>query len=73
MLKMGFQEDLEAILDTTPMEKQVLLFSATMPKQIEKIAQNTCVVLRLYELDKGIKEMWMLNISIIMYTPRIDM
>ena len=40
MLKMGFQEDLESILATTPQQKQVLLFSATMPKPIEKIAQN---------------------------------
>jgi len=40
MLKMGFQEDLEAILAETPAEKQVLLFSATMPKPIEKISQR---------------------------------
>ena len=43
MLKMGFKEDLEAILDETPEEKQVLLFSATMPKGIEKIAKRTMV------------------------------
>ncbi len=41
MLKMGFKEDLESILDETPKEKQVLLFSATMPKGIEKIAKRT--------------------------------
>lgn len=40
MLKMGFQEDLELILSETPEEKQVLLFSATMPKTIERIARN---------------------------------
>ncbi len=40
MLKMGFQEDLEAILSETPEEKQTLLFSATMPKPIEKIAKR---------------------------------
>jgi ATP-dependent RNA helicase DeaD len=38
MLNMGFQEDLDAILETSPNEKQVLLFSATMPKGIQKIA-----------------------------------
>ena len=43
MLKMGFKDDLEAILDETPAEKQVLLFSATMPKGIEKIAKRTMV------------------------------
>lgn len=43
MLKMGFKDDLEAILDETPDEKQVLLFSATMPKGIEKIAKRTMV------------------------------
>lgn len=41
MLKMGFKEDLEAILDETPEDKQVLLFSATMPKGIERIAKRT--------------------------------
>jgi ATP-dependent RNA helicase DeaD len=40
MLKMGFQEDLEEILSDTPDEKQTLLFSATMPKPIEKIAKR---------------------------------
>ena len=43
MLKMGFKDDLEAILDETPEQKQVLLFSATMPKGIEKIAKRTMV------------------------------
>lgn len=40
MLNMGFQEDLDAILRDTPKEKQTLLFSATMPKQISKIANK---------------------------------
>ena len=34
MLSMGFKEDLEAILATTPKNKQTLLFSATMSKKI---------------------------------------
>src|SRR6195952_4644581 len=33
MLQMGFQEDVETILATTPEDKQVALFSATMPAQ----------------------------------------
>jgi len=40
MLNMGFQEDLDAILHDTPKEKQTLLFSATMPKQISKMAKK---------------------------------
>lgn len=40
MLNMGFQDDLDAILQDTPKEKQTLLFSATMPKGIAKIAQK---------------------------------
>ncbi len=38
MLSMGFQEDLDAILASTPSEKQTVLFSATMPKEIRRIA-----------------------------------
>ena len=40
MLDMGFKEDLEAILDTTPEEKQTLMFSATVPKTIAKLAKD---------------------------------
>jgi len=40
MLNMGFQDDLDAILADTPQEKQTLLFSATMPKQIAKMAKK---------------------------------
>ncbi|WP_083701572.1 DEAD/DEAH box helicase [Tersicoccus sp. Bi-70] len=38
MLRMGFAEDVETILASTPAEKQVALFSATMPPAIRKIA-----------------------------------
>ena len=38
MLNMGFQEELNAILEATPEEKQTLLFSATMPKEARKIS-----------------------------------
>jgi len=40
MLNMGFREDLEAILSDTPAEKQTLLFSATMPTEVKKIADK---------------------------------
>ncbi len=37
MLDMGFQEDVDAILEYMPAEKNILLFSATMPTEVEKI------------------------------------
>ena len=40
MLRMGFAEDVEKILEGTPDTKQVALFSATMPNSIRKIAQQ---------------------------------
>lgn len=40
MLNMGFKEELDAILETMPESKQVLLFSATMSKPVRRIASN---------------------------------
>ncbi len=40
MLNMGFREDLEDILRETPEDKKTLLFSATMPKEVRKIANE---------------------------------
>lgn len=40
MLNMGFVEDIEKILESTNKDKRMLFFSATMPKEILKIAQN---------------------------------
>ncbi len=40
MLNMGFQKDLDAILAETPEEKQTFLFSATMPREIARIAKK---------------------------------
>jgi ATP-dependent RNA helicase DeaD len=40
MLSMGFKDDLDAIFSTSPPEKQTLLFSATMPKEIVSIASK---------------------------------
>jgi ATP-dependent RNA helicase DeaD len=38
MLDMGFADDLEAILEATPADRQTALFSATMPSRITAIA-----------------------------------
>lgn len=40
MLRMGFIDDVEWILEQTPAERQVVLFSATMPDVIRRIAQR---------------------------------
>lgn len=40
MLDMGFSEDLNAILSDVPEDRTTLMFSATMSKEIEKIAKN---------------------------------
>lgn len=40
MLNMGFRDELDAILENTPQKKQTLLFSATMPVGVQKIAEN---------------------------------
>lgn len=40
MLKMGFVDEVEQILEFCPAEKQVALFSATMPKEVLQIARR---------------------------------
>src|SRR5436853_2376315 len=40
MLRMGFQEDVEWILGHTPETRQTALFSATMPRQVRRIADK---------------------------------
>ncbi|MGV6808758.1 MAG: DEAD/DEAH box helicase [bacterium] len=40
MLRMGFIDDVESILEHTPQDRQVALFSATMPPAIKRIAMQ---------------------------------
>lgn len=40
MLNMGFKESIDTILEKTPAEKNVWLFSATMPKEVARIASS---------------------------------
>ena len=40
MLNMGFLEDMETILSQLPTERQTIMFSATMPPEIQKIAES---------------------------------
>lgn len=58
MLNMGFQEDLDSILSETPETKQTLLFSATMPPEIARIAKRYMhepVTIEMSERNSGSK------------------
>ncbi|VAW85758.1 ATP-dependent 23S rRNA helicase DbpA [hydrothermal vent metagenome] len=43
MLDMGFQETLDSIIEYTPKQRQTLLFSATYPDQIQRIAKRIMI------------------------------
>ena len=40
MLDMGFRDDIEKILKTSPKERQTVMFSATMPRQIMDLSKK---------------------------------
>jgi ATP-dependent RNA helicase DeaD len=61
MLHMGFKEELDAILEGTPSEKQTLLFSATMPREILRIADQ--YMHQPYEITIGVKNAGAENVS----------
>ncbi len=52
MLNMGFKNEIDTILDKTPKNKQTLLFSATMPKEVLKISKNYMRKSHLIEVAK---------------------
>lgn len=43
MLDMGFEEDVQSIIESTPKDRHTFLFSATMPTDVEKIARRYMV------------------------------
>ena len=51
MLNMGFKEDIDLILEDTNESKQILLFSATMPKEVLKISKNYMKKPKKIEVD----------------------
>lgn len=54
MLNMGFRDDIETILRDTPAERQTVMFSATMPREIMEIAktyQHTPVVVKVVKKE----------------------
>lgn len=71
MLEMGFQDVLNAIVDKTPRQRQSLLFSATFPDNIRKIAnrvmsnplivkvesthEQSVIEQRFYQVDEGVE------------------
>lgn len=61
MLSMGFKDDLDGILEDTPVEKQTLLFSATMPKEIVSIANK--YMADPYEISVGKKNVAAENVE----------
>jgi ATP-dependent RNA helicase DeaD len=54
MLNMGFKEDIETILRDTPEERQMVLFSATMPPAILKLTREFQKDPQLIEIDKDL-------------------
>lgn len=56
MLDMGFQEDVDNILQEMPDDKHTLLFSATMPEQVERILakyMNDPLIISIGDRNKG--------------------
>lgn len=65
MLNMGFLDDINAILEETPDEKQTLLFSATMPPEIAQISMN--YMLDPYEITIGMRNEGAKNVHHVYY------
>jgi ATP-dependent RNA helicase DeaD len=61
MLNMGFQEDIDTILATTPDDKKTWLFSATMPAEVRRIAKK--YMTDPHELTMGTKNTGNVNIE----------
>ncbi|EHR62610.1 DEAD/DEAH box helicase [Saccharomonospora cyanea] len=53
MLDMGFAEDIDAILDRTPADRQTMLFSATMPPRIAGMVRRYLREPRRIELSRA--------------------
>jgi ATP-dependent RNA helicase DeaD len=67
MLNMGFIEDIEAILREVPEKRQTLLFSATMPRSIQELAERFMVkpqVIRTKSKEMTVPEVTQLYIEV---------
>lgn len=65
MLNMGFQEDIDYILENTPESRNTWLFSATMPPEVRAIANN--YMFEPFELTVGKKNAGAENIEHVYY------
>ena len=65
MLNMGFQEDIDYILENTPESRNTWLFSATMPPEVRSIANN--YMFEPFELTVGKKNAGAENIEHVYY------
>jgi ATP-dependent RNA helicase DeaD len=65
MLNMGFKEDIETILKETPESRRTLLFSATMPKEIARIAKQ--YMKDFHEITVGTRNSGAENVAHIYY------
>ncbi len=61
MLNMGFRDELDAIIDQTPKERNTLLFSATMPKEVYAISKK--YMKKPIEITIGKKNVGAVNVS----------
>jgi ATP-dependent RNA helicase DeaD len=61
MLDMGFKEDLDAVLEETPENRQTLLFSATMSRSVNSIAKR--YMKKAHEISVGGKNLGAENVS----------
>lgn len=68
MLNMGFKEELDGILANTPKDKQTLLFSATMPREVQHISRN--YMNEPQEISVGTKNVGIDTVSHHVYTTR---
>ncbi len=65
MLNMGFKEELDNILVTTPPIKRTFLFSATMPREVQRIAKNYMNVSE--EISVGVRNAGADNVKHLFY------
>lgn len=65
MLDMGFRDDIELLLESTPAEKQVVLFSATMPPEILAVTKKYQKEPKIIEINR--KQLAVENIKQIYY------
>ncbi len=65
MLTMGFKDDLDAILEQTPQDKQTLLFSATMPEEMIRITRK--YMYDPYEIKVAKKNVGTKNVKHVVY------